>query len=275
MSGTDASNSSRTEPASPAAEPTAAQKLAAELLSTDEFSQYLLKTKSEMFAVFRGMVEHVSQITMFFNEGKDMVLTDMVSYGDTGVFLDLGASSEMNQKALEAAKLFCVTQLEKVKIQFILRGLRQVQTKDGPAFFAALPDSVLRLQRREYYRMATPIARPLKCVVSFPATGGERRVIDAHISDISGGGVGIVSLPLDIPLETGLQLDCKIELPEVGMVTGTIIVRSVFEMVARSGAKTKRAGCEFVKLPGPMLTLIQRYIIKVERERKARESGMN
>jgi hypothetical protein len=27
-------------------------------------------------------------------------------------------------------------------------------------------------------------------------------------------------------------------------------------------------------LPGPMLTLVQRYILRVERERKARESGM-
>ena len=57
-------------------------------------------------------------------------------------------------------------------------------------------------------------------------------------------------------------------------MTGTIVVRSVFESVTRTGVKSKRAGCEFVKLPGSMLTLIQRYIIKVERERKARESGL-
>ena len=36
----------------------------------------------------------------------------------------------------------------------------------------------------------------------------------------------------------------------------------------------KRAGCEFCNLSGPMATLIQRYIIKVERERKARDSGI-
>jgi len=48
----------------------------------------------------------------------------------------------------------------------------------------------------------------------------------------------------------------------------------VFETVSRTGNKAQRAGCEFVKLPGPMLTLIQRYIIKVERERQARGSGI-
>jgi len=273
MSGTE--NLPSPEASEPIAQPTAAQKLAAELLSTDEFSQFMLNSKNEMFAVFRGMVEHVSQVTMFFNEGRDMVLTSMISYGDNGIFLDLGASPEMNRKAVEAKKLFCVTQLDKVKIQFILRGVRQVETKGGPAFKADLPDSVLRLQRREYYRLTTPITRPLKCVIPFPSAKGDRQVVEANVGDISGGGLGVISIPLDIPIETGLELSCKIELPEVGVVMATIVVRSVFEAVTRSGVKSKRAGCEFVKLPGPMLTLIQRYIIKVERERKARESGMS
>jgi c-di-GMP-binding flagellar brake protein YcgR len=275
MSGTEAEIPPNPETPAPIAQPTAAQKLAAELLSTDEFSQYMLNTKSEMFAVFRGMAEHVSQVTMFFNEGRDMVLTSLISYNDNGISLDLGASSEMNRKALEAKKLFCVTQLDKVKIQFILRGLRHVETTEGPTFFAALPDSVLRLQRREYYRLVTPIARPLKCVITFPPVAdGDYRIIEAHVGDISGGGLAVISVPLDVQLETGLQLGCKIDLPEVGAVTGSVAVRSIFETATRSGIKSKRAGCEFVNLPGPMLNLIQRYIIKIERERKARESGM-
>jgi len=276
MSGTKAEDSPGTEALAVVVQPTAAQKLAAELLSTDEFSQYMLNTRNEMFAVFRGMVEHVSQTTVFFNEGRDMVLTSMISYNDNGLLFDLGASEETNRKALEAKKLFCVTQLDKVKIQFILRGLRHVEANGGPAFSAALPDSVLRLQRREYYRLSTPIARPLKCIITFPpVAGGDRRIVEALIGDISGGGLGVISVPLDVPLETGLELGCKIELPEVGVVTGTIVIRSVFETVTRSGIRSRRAGCEFVKVPNSMLTLIQRYIIRIERERKARESGMN
>lgn len=275
MSGTKAKGPPGTEAPAVVEQPTAAQKLSAELLSTDEFSQYMLNSRSEMFAVFRGMVEHVSQITLFFNEGRDMVLTSLINYNDNGLFFDLGASAETNRKALEAKKLFCVAQLDKVKIQFILRGLKRVEAKGGPAFLAPLPDGVLRLQRREYYRLVTPITRPLKCIVTFPpAANGDRRIIEAHVGDISGGGLCIISVPLDVPLETGLELGCKIELPEVGVVKGAMEVRSVFETATRSGIKSQRAGCQFVKLPGSMVTLIQRYIIKVERERKARESGM-
>ena len=275
MSGTEAEDSRGTDAPAAVALPTAAQKMATELLSTDEFSKYMLNSRSEMFAVFRGLVEHVSQITMFFNEGRDMVLTSMISYGDNGLLFDLGASEETNRKALEAKKLFCVTQLDKVRIQFILRGLRHAEAKGGPAFLATLPEGVLRLQRREYYRLSTPMARPLRCTITFPpAANGERQVLEATISDISGGGLGVISIPSDTPIETGLELGCKMELPEIGTVNGTVVVRSVFDTTARNGVKSKRAGCEFIKLPGSMLILIQRYIIKIERERKARESGL-
>lgn len=273
MSGTAAEKPPSTEVHATVDEASAALA-SGELVATDELSQFLLKTRSEIFAVFRGLVDHVSQITMFFNEGRDLILTGLISYDDNGIYLDLGASPEMNRRALAARKLFCVTQLERVKVQFLLDSVTQGTVRGTPAFRAPLPDGVLRLQRREYYRMATPIARPLKCAIALALPDGGRRAIDAHIGDISGGGIGIISIPLDVPLERGQSLDCRIELPEVGVVNGNVVVRSLFETVSRTGAKSHRAGCEFVRLPGPMLTLIQRYIIKIERERKARESGM-
>ncbi|MDP1957543.1 MAG: PilZ domain-containing protein, partial [Rhodocyclaceae bacterium] len=146
--------------------------------------------------------------------------------------------------------------------------------QDGrPAFRAALPAEVLRIQRREYYRLTTPIARPLTCMVPIPLPDGSLHGHKANVFDISGGGLGISAPAESIPFGTDSVFpDCHLVLPEVGSVTGTLKVKSLFDITLRSGARTRRAGCEFVKLPGPMTTLIQRYIIKVERERKARET---
>lgn len=228
-----------------------------------------------MFTVFRGLVEHVSQITLFFNEGRDMVLTSLLGYSDAGLVLDFGASAEMNRKSLEADKLFCTAKLDKVKIQFVLRGVKRIDAHGRPAFLAPLPDSLLRLQRREYYRLQTPITRPLKCTIDFPVAGGSTHRIESHVADISGGGVCLTGLPSHLPLEKDMELPgCNIGLPEVGVIAAVLRLRSVEEVISRSGTRSKRAGCQFVKLTEPMVTLIQRYIIKTERERKARESGM-
>lgn len=245
------------------------------LLEPGEYSEFMLRTRNEILLVLRGLYEHVSQITVYFNEGKDMLLTTIAAIREDHIVLDYGPSSEMNRKALEAEKHFCVTTLDKVRVQFILRGFGKIEHEGRPAFKVALPEEVLRLQRREYYRLMTPIARPLKCLVPIPLADDSLHLHEAHVFDISGGGIAMSAPATGIPFEVDMEFaNCRIELPEVGFITGTLKVKSLFEVALRSGARIKRAGCEFVKLPGPMLTLIQRYIIKVERERKARESGM-
>lgn len=245
------------------------------ILEGSEYDQYMLRTPAEIRLVLRGMYDRVSLITAFFNEGSDMLMTTLAVVADDHLILDFGPSSEINRKALAAEKRFCVTTLEKVRVQFILRGFSKVEQDGRPAFRSALPTEVLRLQRREYYRLTTPIARPLKCMVTIPLPDGSLHGHEAHVFDISGGGLGISAPPEGIPFDTDRVFpDCHVELPEVGSVSGTLKVKSLFDITLRSGTRIRRAGCEFIKLPGPMMTLVQRYIIKVERERKAREMGM-
>jgi len=245
------------------------------LLEPAEFNQFMLRTHTEIQVVLRGLYDHVSQMTVFFNEGKDMLITTLAEVGDDHLILDYGPSSEMNRKALEAEKHFCVSTLEKVRVQFILRGFSKVEHEGRTAFRCALPDEVLRLQRREFYRLVTPIMRPLKCTMPIRLADDSVCIHEASVFDISGGGLGVSAPDKGILFERDMEFpSCRVDLPEVGFVVGTLRVRSVFDVVLRSGAHTRRAGCEFVKLPGPMATLIQRYIIKVERERKARENGL-
>lgn len=259
----------------PGSSPAPTPKSTAEILQADEFSQFLLYGKSEMLPVLRGLIEQVSQVTMMFNEGRDMVLTSLIACDEDRLVLDFGASMEMNRNALKAEKLFCVTQLGKVKIQFLLRGVTQIEVDRRPAFLAALPDSILRLQRREYYRLSTSIMQPLKCRIRLVDAGTAASPVEVNVADISGGGVCLAGLPLDLPLEANMVItDCSIELPEVGSISATLHLLWVTETTNRSGVRARRAGCEFVHLPGPMERLIQRYIMKIERERKARESGM-
>jgi hypothetical protein len=96
-----------TNPAHPPETATPAPKRTlADFLPGDKYSQYLLTGRNEMFAVCRGLADHVSLISMIFNGGHDMVLTTLISWGENGLLLDFGASEEMNQAALKADKLF-------------------------------------------------------------------------------------------------------------------------------------------------------------------------
>jgi c-di-GMP-binding flagellar brake protein YcgR len=119
------------------------------------------------------------------------------------------------------------------------------------------------------------MANPIRCQVIVDLPDGGKSTVITQLSDISGGGMALTFPPNSVNVTPDMEFSsCRLELPEVGVIVGNLKVRNVFEITLRSGIRVLRAGCQFVRLPGPMLTLVQRYIIKVERERKARESGL-
>lgn len=248
-----------------------------ELLQSDDYSKYLLYSKTEILFLLRALLEKGALITVYFNKGNDFLLSSVLSVAQDGshIVLDCGSSEEMNRLALRSDKLICVTSHEKVKIQFVIRRLEQAQYEQRPAFRAPVPETMLRLQRREYYRLTTSVVKPLKCFIPVPQPDGGRTIVEASVVDISGGGVGMIAPPHSIEFDVDSVFeDCRLELPDSGTINARLRVRSVFEVTSRSGSSAKRYGCQFVDLPGSAVNAIQRYIIKVERERKARESGM-
>ena len=74
--------------------------------------------------------------------------------------------------------------------------------------------------------------------------------------------------------EKGQQLAlCRIALPEEGTVVSTLEVRNLHQSTLRSGELVLRAGCHFVGIPAAHQAMIQRYIIRIDRERRAWERG--
>lgn len=246
------------------------------MIELDEYSQFLIRSPSEIIYVLRRLQASADLITVHFNEGRDLFLSSIIALTDDTVTLDCGGSHEVNQRALLAKRFHCVTSHDRVRIQFVLNRLSQTEHDGRPAFIAPLPAELLRLQRREYFRLTTPVANPIKCLIPVPREGGlQNAMFEANVIDISGGGLAMVAPPASLHFSEGDTFEnCRIELPDVGIISTTLEIRNIFDVTLRSGSHVTRAGCQFTNLPGTMLTLIQRYIIRVERERKARESGM-
>lgn len=249
-----------------------------EFEKSDEYSRFMLHAKSEIVFVLRSLIQKGAMITVYFDHGRSFLLTSLlaISSDNAQLIFDLGSDQEMNDRATRAEKLIFTTAVDKVKVQFSLKSLVPAQHEGRPALLGGMPDSVLRLQRREYFRLPTPIAQPVKCLLPMRREDGSTTELEATLADISGGGVGLIA-PLDqLPFyENGtIFRDCKIDLPDEGLLVATLCVRNTFQVATKTGALNLRIGCEFHNLPGNRLTMVQRYITRIERERKARLSGM-
>lgn len=238
----------------------------------DEHAKYLVSSRQEIAQILRALSRQNEMVTAYFNHGNEFFLTSIVEVDSASgnLIVDCGSDEEANRRALAADKIVFVTNLDRIKIQFNTKALVQFNHQGRPAFRTRLPTSVLKLQRREYYRLVTPMRSPLHCTI--PDLAGARH--EVIVADISVGGVGISGLPQEAPLERGqLLAQCRILLPEEGTVMSTLEVRSLQQSTLRSGELVLRAGCLFVDIPAAHQAMIQRYIIRIDRERRALVRG--
>jgi len=238
-------------------------------------SKYLIYSRLEIATILGTLSKAGTMVTAYFGGGNDFILTSIAAVRpEQGqVFVDYGADDEANQRALKTRKITFVAAHERIKIQFAADALRAARLGGREVFGMAIPTTLLRLQRREYFRITTPLTKPLMCIIA-PQAESVNVPSEVTVIDISCGGIAVIDSTDPSGIETGAHFrGCRILLPELGEVAADIEVRSTFEVTYRNGATHRRAGCEFIDMRERDRALIQRYISRLERERRDRASG--
>jgi c-di-GMP-binding flagellar brake protein YcgR len=238
-----------------------------EALSAED-ERYQVYSRFEIVSLLREVMESHAFVTIYFNQGSEFIVTNVLHVNPEfeELILDFGADQKANERLLAATRITVVTFLDHIKLQFGATRAEATTFEDTPALRIRLPESVLRLQRRNFYRIRGPVAKPLTASVANPRQPDER--VELRILDISCGGIAVLAgdgFPL---LDQGAKLeDCRIELPEFGIVRAVLEIRNSAPMDDGIKENKVRYGCQFVDLSGPTITLIQRYINKIERSR--------
>lgn len=235
--------------------------------SSLELEQFRVHSVHEILRVLRDLMKSHELITAYFNGGHDFILSALleVDADNKRLVLDSGPDERLNQKLLEAERVVFAARRHQVRIQFSTEQVIPALYQGHAAFLIALPESIIRVQRREHFRLSTPLAQHLN--LSLPGPDGQR--LHAHIIDISLGGVGIIEPPQGAELhwEPGTRIsDCRIELPEEGVIEAEIEIRTRYQSV-QQGAEVYRLGCRLLQLEPRQTTRLQRYIHRLELER--------
>ena len=239
----------------------------------DYQDNYQIASRAEILMILRSMCEQGAFITFTFNRGRDFLLTTIleVSTDERTVLFDQGGGLEMNRKVLLVGQINCQSRMDKVKVTFILPGVAPSRYQGREALLSTVPDSLMRLQRRKYYRLPTPQLDPVSVCITLLQGDGSITNLRAAVVDISGGGIGLSIPPGNSHLEKDMQLlGVTLTLPKIGSVSVDMRVRNIHDLVMPNGRIHQRAVCQFIDLPDPAMTLIQRYIFQVQRERIAR-----
>lgn len=243
----------------------------------DEEEKYLLRGAREIGLVLQSLIAKRALISAYVSPRNHTFPTALISVSpeDGTLLIDGSANDAINRSVAEAHHLTCVSQLDRIHIQFRLSGLSPTLADGQVAFLADAPDRLLRLQRREFYRLQVPVVQPITCSIATGQRDGEPEYTELRVLDISGGGVAVV-VPPDHPLFKPYREfeDCLLRLPDTDPIPVRLSVRNLFRQLNQNGTETWRAGCQFTRLPRGADALIQRYIFRLDRQRSARERGV-
>jgi len=234
--------------------------LTIEKLRDGEESKFLIKSPKEIQLTLHALAQKKTVTVVYFENGERFFKTVLLAANDKGIWLDVGPNEADNNLLVNSDNITFVTTHHGAKVQFVCHQVQVAIYAAHPAFYFPLPRQMLRLQRRDYYRLNTSSDAPLKCIIP-PATVKSPRRHEITIMDISVGGIALVCKESSVNLTAGeVYPDCSIELPGIGTLIATIHVRNLFDVTSSDGAVTKHAGCEFVQMDGKMSMLLQRYI---------------
>lgn len=238
-----------------------------EILSSGKDDQYRLTNAREIEFVLHNLVKSNSRIALYYSGNDDFILTTLLKVDATGLWLEQTQKPQDNERLIASNKLIFVSSHAQVKVQFVSDGATATTLQGKAAFFLELPGSLYRLQRREYFRLITPVTTPLLCVIP-SATIVQHNPHEVTIMDISGGGVGLTCAEMDSVLIPGqVYENCKIDLLDTGEFIGTIEVKNLVMLSTPGGKTVRRAGCEFKNLDGAATNLLQRYVTNMQRNK--------
>ena len=244
----------------------------------DVFAQFMLNNRREALFYLNLLAKRRAICTAYINEGRHFFLTSIIAVDeDSGMlFFDPSHSTQSNADAQNARQITLVVNLDRVKMQMRLPAMKVGNIDGQNVLSAPIPAAIMRLQRREFFRLEPPTSSPLICQLAVQDEHDRTITFSLTLSDISGGGVSLIA-----PTEAAryfprdaLLPQCRLEIPGDGVIQVNLRVRKTVEVSVQNGEHTLRVGCEFINLQGTRLALIERYITRIERERKARNSGL-
>jgi flagellar brake protein len=232
-----------------------------------DLAPFTVYARAEIIALLQSVGRSGTLTTVYFDAQAGFAVTALLAVNPDfeEVLFDIPRDTDTHRRLLAADSLTFVSFIDHIKLQFAARRAEATQFEDKPAFRVRLPEQLLRLQRRDFYRVRTPVTRPAHCLVPYGADG--RQYEKLRLLDISIGGVAVVAQPQKFELADGMRVnECFLDLPEIGSVGVSLQVR---HLVRRADEESARAvGCEFVDITPVARTLIQRYVNKLDADHR-------
>ena len=222
----------------------------------------------EIGVQLRNLLNRADFLTLQYRGGQLVTRLLAVNGREQTFVFDWGAMPEQNTGVLASPDCLFHASPDGVRVEFKTAAPRRTEFEGRPAFEADFPEVLFYVQRREYFRVDTPVLEPCFCRGDLPE-GGPRFAYEVH--DLSLGGLGLRTTDERVAdLPTGLQLPgVEHDLRAHGKLRVDLALVALRFIDLPNGVRRYHLGFRFEVLPGSAENTLQRYITQLEMKRRA------
>lgn len=236
--------------------------------AADDHERFQIHDRLEILGLVRTLVQRRALVSVVYGGGSGFFVSALlqVSSASGEIIVDGAPDLPAHEAALASPRLTFATLLDNIRIQFHADGAADAEFEGQRALRVALPETVLRLQRRADYRLRIPPAEAPVCELR----GENSAALPLRVYDISVGGIALVDWPDGrTPENHRIYRQCRLLLEGEEPIAADLEVVYVLERTESDGQRVRRCGARFVDLPGTLATRVQRYINRLERRQRA------
>ena len=240
------------------------------ILGKPDLDNFLIVSPNERRNQIKMMIRKEIKVSVYVIDDKGKKTSNFSTSllginQDRGLLiLDTTPNQRLNEKITAGAKLYCATSLNDVPIEFEIKTPTQAKLAERPVFVTQLPEVLVRMQRRDYFRVTIPASVAAVCY--FP-TDDESIKID--ITDVSIGGLSItIQGEFPLPFNRAESYDkCEIQLSLGDSFEVDLEVRNHINKSGKNGTKITQVGFAFKNISEGIQNQIQRFIFNIESKR--------
>lgn len=234
-----------------------------------EDEPYQIYSRREIRAILQDLARLGTQVFLYYGEGYDFIITTLLSADEDGIWLETGPYQDENRFILQSNKIMLVSTHRQVKVQFGLEHIVDTIYGEHAAFHAALPDHLLRIQRREFFRSDILNPNDAQCLIPLPLNNLEAQAahLPVKIVNISSSGLQLLcESELDWVSHHALLQNCTLMLNGSEPLKVSLEVRNIIELPTLGSTLHRRIGCRFVDLDNYADFELQRQLNRLQQE---------
>jgi c-di-GMP-binding flagellar brake protein YcgR len=233
----------------------------------ENLEKFQVYSPLEMARLFRNLQTSRQLLRMSFAGTLETFMTHVldVDLNKKTILLDAPSIPAQMAIALRSNVISVEGVLDRIKISFTVAQVHQEVFEGEPAFRVTFPERLLRLQRREHFRV--PVSNS---TVHIPIDlEGSTIHLVGSVRDLSSSGACVMDASMMMDNTIGkVYQNCCLILPETQPLVVALEIRNSHEIAMPDNSQQRRIGCQFINLSSSESALIQRYITRLERQQR-------